>query len=149
MRWKRRRLLWRAVRSRHALRPVADRTAAIAAGDILLFLVVRNEATRLPHFLDYYRGLGVGHILAVDNGSEDGSAEMLAEGPDVSLWTTRAGYRAARFGLDWLTWLQIRHAHGHWCLTVDADELLVYPYWQTRPLPALCHELARRPCWTG
>jgi hypothetical protein len=39
--------------------------------------------------------------------------------------------------MDWLTWLMLRHGSGHWCLTLDADELLVYPYWKTRPLPAL------------
>jgi hypothetical protein len=31
----------------------------------------------------------------------------------------------------------MRHGHGHWCLTVDADEILIYPHWETRPLAAL------------
>jgi hypothetical protein len=35
----------------------------------------------------------------------------------------------------------MRHAHGHWCLTVDADELLVYPFHDTAPLPALTAHL--------
>jgi len=39
--------------------------------------------------------------------------------------------------MDWLGWLHLRHGHGHWCLTLDADELLIYPHWTTRPLPAL------------
>ena len=82
---------------------------------------------RLPHFLDYYRRLGVDHFLFVDNGSDDGTAEYLAAQPDVSLWATNHSYRLARFGVDWLGWLQWRYGHGHWCLTVDADELLVYP----------------------
>ena len=35
------------------------------------------------------------------------------------------------------TTLLRRHGHGHWCLTVDADELLVYAHHDSRPLPAL------------
>jgi hypothetical protein len=30
------------------------------------------------------------------------------------------------------------YGHGHWCLTVDPDEFLVYPFSDTRPIPALC-----------
>ncbi|WP_438361543.1 glycosyltransferase family 2 protein [Palleronia pontilimi] len=143
-RWGRRRLLARALAKRRQLRVVADRTSSIAPGAVLAFLCLRNEAQRLPYLLQHYRGLGVDHFLVVDNGSDDGSDALLSGEPDISLWRTDASYRLARFGLDWVTWLQIRHGHGHWCLTVDADELLVYPFWQTRPLPALCHELARR-----
>ncbi len=47
----------------------------------------------------------------VDNGSTDGSAELLAGEPDVSLWTTGTSYKASRFGVDWLTWLQVLHGH--------------------------------------
>ncbi|SDD65951.1 glycosyltransferase family 2 protein [Ruegeria marina] len=137
LRWKRRRLLWRSFRSRHALRSLADRTAAIRPGHVLAFTTLRNEALRLPGFLDHYRRLGVDHFLMVDNGSDDGSLEMLAAKPDVSLWQTAASYRTARFGLDWLTWLQMRHGHGHWCLMVDADELLVYAHHDTSDLHAL------------
>jgi glycosyltransferase involved in cell wall biosynthesis len=137
LRWKRRGLLLRALRKRREIAQVADRTAAIRPGDILLFATLRNEATRLPHFLDHYRRLGVSHFLVVDNASIDGSAELLAAEPDVSLWRTAARYRASRFGLDWLTWLMLRHGSGHWCLTVDADELLIYPDWETRALPKL------------
>lgn len=137
LRWKRRKLLWRAFRKRHELRAVADRTGAIRPDTILCFSTVRNEAARLPWFLEHHRRLGVGHFLFVDNGSDDGSAAWLSAQPDVSLWSTGAGYKAARFGADWLTWLQMRYGHGRWCLTLDADEVLIYPYWETRDLRAL------------
>lgn len=127
----------RAWRKRGELAASVDRTARIGAGDVLCFLCVRNEVARLSHFLRHHRALGVSHFLVVDNGSADGSAELLRDQPDVSLWRTGASYRASRFGMDWLTWLQMRYGSGHWCLTLDADELLIYPYWQTRPLSAL------------
>ncbi|MEY8843175.1 glycosyltransferase family 2 protein [Cribrihabitans sp. XS_ASV171] len=144
LRWKRRRLLWRSFRSRHALTCLVDRTQAIRPGAILAFTPLRNEAARLPFFLDHYRRLGVDHFLIVDNGSEDGSVELLQAQEDVSLWQTRASYRGSRFALDWLTWLQMRHGHGHWTLMVDADELLVYPHHGTRPLPELVQWLDAR-----
>lgn len=137
LRWRRRGLLWRAFRKRHEVAAVADRTGRIAANAILCLSCVRNEALRLPHWLAHHRRLGVEHFLIVDNDSTDGTGELLADQPDVSLWRTAHSYKAARFGVDWLTWLQMRHAHGHWCLTADADELLVYPYCETRDLQAL------------
>ncbi|QFU07105.1 hypothetical protein PARPLA_00082 [Rhodobacteraceae bacterium THAF1] len=143
LRWMRRRLLLRALRKRRQLTPVIDRTDAIQPGAILMFLCVRNEAVRLPFFLQHHRALGVDHVIAVDNGSTDGTAQILADAPDVSVWRTDASYRLSRFGLDWITWLMIQHGHGHWCLTLDADELFVYPNWQTRPLPALTDWLDR------
>ncbi|MBZ4023588.1 glycosyl transferase family 2 [Rhodobacter sp. TJ_12] len=145
-RWRirRRYLLARAIRRRHRLTAVANRTGGIARNDILLFATIRNEATRLEHFLAHYRALGVNRFLIVDNDSTDGSRDLLADQPDVSLWRTDSSYRLHRFGLDWVTWLMIRYAHNHWCVTVDADELLIYPHHDTRPLPALTDWLDRQ-----
>ncbi len=114
----------RAFRKRRALRPLANRTDQIRPSDILLFSTQRNEGVRLPYFLRYYREMGVGHFFFVDNDSTDGSADYLAEQPDVSVWTTRASYKRSRFGMDWLNWLLLKHAHGHWALTVDPDEFI-------------------------
>ena len=142
LRWKRRELLWRAIRARHQLTPIADRTSAIAAGDILVFATLRNESLRLPGWLAHYRALGVAHFLIADHGSDDGTAALLADQPDVSLWRADGSYHATRFGMDWLGWLLARYGHGHWCLTVDADELLIYPHHDSRDLHALTARLA-------
>ncbi|MGR3509847.1 MAG: glycosyltransferase family 2 protein [Sulfitobacter sp.] len=137
LRLQRKRWRIRAFRKRRELKQVVDQTRLIRPDDILLYCTQRNEKIRLPYFLDYYRKMGVGHFFFVDNGSADGSLEYLSEQPDVSVWTTRASYRRSRFGADWLNWLQMKHAHGHWTLTVDPDEFLVYPFCDTRPLRAL------------
>ena len=137
LRWKRRRLLLRIWRKRKQITPVKDRTAQIKPDAILAFVTIRNEMLRLPHFLDYYRKLGVSHFLIVDNASMDGTAEFLADQPDVSLWTTSHSYKLSRFGMDWLGWLQWQYGQDHWCLTVDADELLVYSQCDSRDLRAL------------
>ena len=141
LRMERRRLQYRAVRKRHNLTPLQNRTGTIGPKSILAFSTVRNERLRLPYFLDYYRGLGVNHFLFVDNGSDDGTVELLSTQPDVSLWHTDAPYKYSKFGRDWLNWLKFRYGHGRWTLTLDPDEFLIYPFCDTRPLPALCHWL--------
>lgn len=141
MRAKRRQLILRAMRAGRGLQPLADRTAAIRPGDILGFVTLRNEMQRLPEFLAHYRALGVAHFLMVDNASTDGGADYLRSQPDVSLWSAPGSYREARFGMDWLSALLLRHGRGHWCLSVDADELLVYPHCDSRDLRALTAHL--------
>jgi len=137
LRTRRRRLQLRARRKRRELSSTMDRTDMIASGDILLFSTLRNEIERLPYFLNYYRKMGVGHFLIVDNGSTDGSAEYLSEQTDVSLWQTGASYRKSRFGCDWLNGLLALYGHDHWTLTVDVDEFLLFPHSDVRPLNAL------------
>lgn len=134
-----RRKYWkiRALRRRRQLRPVQNRTKHIRKGDILVFTTLRNERVRLPYFLEYYRKQGAAHFLIVDNGSDDGSGEYLAAQEDVSLWHTNHSYKGSAYGVDWLNWLARRYAHGHWALTVDVDEFLIYPFCDTRPLKAL------------
>ncbi|MCH2076734.1 MAG: glycosyltransferase family 2 protein [Rhodobacteraceae bacterium] len=111
---------------------------------ILCFSTVRNEAARLPYFLDHHRALGVDHFLMVDNGSDDGTAAYLAQQPDVSTWRADGSYKASRFGVDWLNRLQSIYAPGNWALTLDADEILTYPDSDKRDLKALSAWLAQR-----
>lgn len=137
LRLLRKKLRLRAALKQRELKSVANRTGQIAPDDVILISTLRNERVRLPYFLRYYRRLGVSHFLIVDNGSDDGSGAYLADQPDVSLWQTQASYKRSRFGMDWVNGLLDRYANGHWALTVDVDEFLIYPYCDTRTLPAL------------
>lgn len=135
MDWKRRRLRARAIAKARELRNLKRGRWGRRA--ILLFCTIRNEGDRIDWFLKHYRALGVDHFCFVDNGSDDGTLDTLLAQPDASVWSTQASYRASRFGVDWLNWLMLAHAREHWCVVADADELLIYPHWQTRPLRAL------------
>ena len=137
LRLQRKRWRIRAFRKRRDLKRVVSRTDQIRPDDLLAFSTLRNEVVRLPFFLNYYREMGINQFLIVDNGSTDGSLDYLASQPDVSVWSTTASYKRARFGVDWLNWLQTKYGHGHWNLVVDPDEFLVYPFCDTRPLRAL------------
>ena len=85
------------------LRVVQDNTESIGKGDIMLFCTLRNEAFRIPHFLEHYRGLGVQHFVFVDNGSEDDFQRIVQDDEDVSVWYTEKSYKKSSFGMHWLT----------------------------------------------
>ena len=137
LRLERKRLRARSMRKRRELITMRKRTKKIRPDDILLFVTLRNEHARLPFFLDYYRKLGVNHFMVVDNGSSDGGAAYLAKQNDVSIWQTKASYKRARYGMDWINGLMSAYAVGHWCLVVDVDEFFVFPHSDQRKLRAL------------
>ncbi|MGG7564757.1 glycosyltransferase family 2 protein [Rhodovulum sp. DZ06] len=148
LRLERRLILLRATAARRALAPqggraARSRLARLPRGAICAVCVIRDEAERLPRFFDWHRGLGVDLFLIIDNGSVDGGDHWVAAQPDAVLWRARGSYRAARFGMDWVNAVLGRWARGRWVLTLDADELLVYPMCDARPLQALTHWLER------
>lgn len=89
--------------------------------------VVRDESLRLPGMLDHHRRLGFAGFVFVDNGSRDGTRELLEAQDDVVLFATEASFAAAHSGADWQQHLLTRFAAGRWALVADADEQLVFP----------------------
>ena len=120
-----------------------DRPIPPASGEIRAFLVVRNEALRLADNLSHHRALGVSRFFIVDNGSTDGTVDFLLAQPDVHLFSTPDSFAASKFGMDWIHLLLDAHGDGHWTLTVDADELLAFPGFESVQLPRVCGHLDR------
>lgn len=133
--------LTRAFSKSFDLRSISDKASSIGSADIILVSCQRNEQERLPYFFEYYRRAGVRHFLFIDNDSDDGSRNWLAEQADCSVWHTKASYKDSNFGMDWCNALLRRYGSGRWCVTVDPDEFLVYPRIETRSLRALCQFL--------
>ena len=114
---------------------------AISPNELLCCVVVRNEAKRLPYFLDYYRQKGVNRFFIVDNDSTDGTLEYLLSQKDVHIWSATLSFRDANFGAAWFELLLSRYGVNHWVLIVDADELLYYPACEQKRLPQFCEAL--------
>jgi glycosyltransferase involved in cell wall biosynthesis len=106
-------------------------------------MLCRNEALRLPWLLSYYRDLGVDRFLVIDNDSTDETRELLSTMEDVHLFSTGDEFVSHRHGTNWLQALLQVYGHGHWCLTVDADEMLVFPGSEHLNLRDLSHFMDR------
>jgi Glycosyl transferase family 2/Galactosyltransferase len=112
----------------------ADRVLALANAPVVLVAVARNERALVPHFLEYYRGLGLRAFVFVDNLSDDGTREYLAAQPDVVLYSADTEYKHSHYGVSWQQAVLGAHALGKWVLLADLDEFLVYPDCERTPL---------------
>lgn len=129
--WRRR---LKRIRSGMQFRFLGPGRVPSVRGEIRLLLAVRNEALRLPFMLDYAFGLGVDRVIAIDNGSTDGTLDVLRSRGNVHVISTRETYQ--RHG-TWFDVLLNRFGEGHWCWMADADELLAFPHSDTRDLRSL------------
>lgn len=124
-----------------SLRCLDTKSIDIKPGEIIVFCCVRNELLRLPYFLEYHKTLGVDRFIFVDNGSIDGTVDFLLSQADVNVFYTQESYAKSRCGVDWLNMLLREFGPGHWTLTLDADELLVYPMCEHENLRTLIRYL--------
>ena len=100
---------------------------AVPQGSIKVLTTTYNEIELIAQFLRHYREAGPAHFLVVDNGSTDGTAEFLADQPDVTLYTTPESFGRSGFGSSWVNALLRRHTRDtELCIRVDADEFLVH-----------------------
>ena len=91
----------------------------------IVICVIKNDMARLPVLLDHYRKIGIQRFAFMDNGSTDGTFELLHEQPDVDLWLSRKPYTTDRREA-WITRLLAHYGFDRWYLCVDSDELFVY-----------------------
>ena len=95
--------------------------------EIIAFCCVRNELIRLPYLLEYHRRLGVDRFFVIDNASSDDTIDYLLTQHDVHLFYTEDSYAESMCGIHWLNQLICEFGTEHWILTLDADEMFIYP----------------------
>lgn len=116
----------------------------VARTDFAVYCCVRNEAVRLPYFLEYYRSLGVKLFVFVDNDSDDGTTDLLLRQDDCVVFWSDQPYSESRCGIDWINQLLGEFEVRRWVLIVDADELLVFPNIEHLSLQTLVTTLERQ-----
>lgn len=116
----------------------------IEKDNILLFCTLRNEAIRIPFFLEYYRKLGINHFFFVDNGSTDNFLEIVSDQKDVTVYYTNASYKESAFGMYWLNFLLWKHGVDHWCVTCDPDEFFIFPNIEKENIKSLTNYLENK-----
>ncbi|HBK82674.1 MAG TPA: hypothetical protein DDZ41_03620, partial [Flavobacterium sp.] len=72
-------------KSINRLKRIDNKSIIDANGEIRLFAIMRNESLRLPHFIEYYRKLGVDRFFFIDNNSTDNSVEITREQDNIHL----------------------------------------------------------------
>jgi hypothetical protein len=118
-----------------------DRNIPLDPTEIRAFMVVRNEALRLPFMLRHYFKRGVDRIFVLDNDSTDDTQSIALSFDNTHLFHTKDIF--AHKGA-WVDLLLRRYGGGCWCLVLDADEMIVYPDFEIISLRELCHFLDRR-----
>lgn len=120
---------------------IDSRPLDFGADEIVAVGKLRNEMLRLPDFLRHHRRLGVGRFLAIDDRSDDGTRAFLLDQPDVHVFEIREPFAESRGGARWTSAVLDQFAPGRWALTLDADELFVYPGCENFDLRWLCRYL--------
>ena len=126
------------VKAKRAITKSDLRPIPVAPHEIRAFMVIRNEALRLPFILDYYFRKGVDRIFVLDNCSSDETASIVRNCNNTHLFSTGDKFVNKVY---WVDYLLRMHGLGHWCVIVDADELLLYPYCENLSLRELCRFL--------
>lgn len=106
------------------LRRLDDRLISSHKYEIRLFAIMRNESLRLPHFITYYKSLGVDQFFLIDNNSTDNSVQLALSEEKVHVFETKENYQHHWY---WMEHLLETYGKGHWCVVVDIDELFSFP----------------------
>jgi glycosyltransferase involved in cell wall biosynthesis len=110
-------------------RPIPDTTR-----EIRLFVIARNESLRMTYFLKHYTALGVNRFFIVDNNSTDNTTELALQHDNVHVFRTKESFRDH---WNWMQYMLETYGKNSWCVVVDVDELLTYPYSEKIDLPIL------------
>ncbi len=116
-------LLRRRGRVRHLHGPTV---VPYQCDELLVICVVRDGEQYVRPFVAHYRALGVRHIVFLDNGSTDGTADLLRGYDGVTVLQTDAPYE--RYENTMKRYLAERFSRDRWNLIADIDELFDFPY---------------------
>ncbi len=114
----------------------------LASDEICGLLMGRNIAYNIPVFMEHYRALGMRYLVYLDNGSDDGSVEIMRRYSDVIILQNRLNFR--EYQRHMRMHMAREYATGGWRLAVDADEILRYPGDARIDLPELTRRLEAR-----
>lgn len=100
-----------------------DLVVPISYDEPIVFVVVRNELARMKVFFEHYRKLGVTSFVVLDNGSDDGTLQFVAQQKGTKVYQVTDAYESRKRD-GWIEKLLILNGQNRWCVVVDADELL-------------------------
>ena len=105
--------------------------------------VEKDSLTYMKKFLPYYRDLGVGHFIFIDNMSSDGTDVFLKQQKDVTLYSAPFPFEHRRKA-GWLLQAIQEAGTARWYLRLDADEFLSWEGMETSSVPELIRKMKQR-----
>ena len=114
----------------------------LADDQVALVLLGRDAGYFLDHHIRHHRALGVSHIVYIDNGSSDGSIDIVRQFPSVTIARCTADFRLYEAQLRNLA--NTAFLTGGWRLAIDPDEMLDYPGSDRIDLPELTRRMQAR-----
>lgn len=97
---------------------------------LIMTLLVRNEADIVRQMLAFHLACGVDHVIITDNGSTDGTVEILQEFVRTGvadLWFEPAQDKRQYAAVTRMALFAREHRGADWILNSDADELWHHP----------------------
>jgi hypothetical protein len=107
--------------------------------NMVVVCLMRDAELTITSFIEHYLSLGAAHIVLLDNDSNDRTVELASAYDNVSIF--RCGLPFAQYQLPMKRWLAREFCTGCWCLSVDSDELFLYPEAEEMQLPDFLHYL--------
>lgn len=103
-----------------------ERCISFAKDELIVVCLTKNAESYIPSFINHYIGLGVKHIIILDNGSADDTIKIASMYAGVSVFSCSLPYK--KYSLLMRQYLFWRFGKmNHWILCVDIDELFDYP----------------------
>jgi hypothetical protein len=124
------------LKSRWAIRCEGGAAKALRQNDLVIVTPFYGNNGLLPPFLQHHRRLGVDQFVFLDLSEIGGLAERLADQRDCAIW--RPGGRTAKGqAIYWLNYLRRRYGTGRWCLSLEPNEMFVFPRSESRQIKDL------------
>lgn len=101
--------------------------------------VVKDEADRLEDFLRHYRTFGIERFVFIDNGSTDGTVDLLCAQSDCEVLQVKGAFDWKRKH-GWITLAidRLGRSRDAWYIYVDADEHIMFHGMERRSFADLC-----------
>lgn len=110
--------------------------------ELVVLCLLRNGRHHVASFVEHYLSLGAKHLVFLDNGSTDGTPDLLRGYENVTVLRTELPFR--RYQLLMKQYLIERFGWRRWSLCADVDELFDYPYSDVLGLDAFLGYLNER-----
>jgi hypothetical protein len=94
--------------------------------EVIVICIVRNGALHIKSFIEHHFGLGVKHIIFLDNCSTDETVHIAAGYSNVTILQTMCPYQTYENVMK--RYMVQKFTRNRWSLIVDIDERFDYPY---------------------